>query len=53
MEILQRAGLTAEHRRQIVPLMADDLDPGDGGQVGDGNIDVGCCCCCCCSDGRD
>jgi hypothetical protein len=53
MDMREVAGLAAERRRQIVPLLADEIDPGDGSTVGDGNIDIGCCCCCCCDDGGD
>jgi len=45
-------GLSAERRRQVVPLPADELDPGDG-SVGGDNFEACCCCCCCQTGGGD
>ncbi|MDQ7843930.1 MAG: hypothetical protein QN141_05135 [Armatimonadota bacterium] len=49
MEI--REALHVECRRQLLPLLADELDPGDG-QPAPGKIEIGCCCSTtsCCGD---
>lgn len=43
-------GLAAERRTQVLPLPADELDPGDS-FVGGDNFEA-CCCCCCCDYGN-
>jgi hypothetical protein len=44
-------GLTAERRIQVIPLPADELDPGDG--TGGGDFEACCCCCCSCNYGGE